>query len=365
MVGGVVQFLGSVNLLAYLAADLYFAFVLSRLKADHPDIDEASERSQQEPHRGYGHVEEGGDFRVDSSSNANSDPITLVLRAARDGHEPITGEFSGLFSSIRGKFTGRSSFDDRPSQTKKQLVHLAVIVASFGIPVFGLLQVFFPNSLMSWSMFHVPSWLGLLAMVPALMVVVVYCARAARISSFAAVTKTEWLSMTWFRLDVTCLMAVFFLIGWGDWFLAVLWGIVAGYLAYCLLATERTLQGMMANTQLMRDETDVRNQPGGGVTAGGGFSNGSGLLRETLNSQIPNTDNRQFQEAGVRVSNQSGASYGAAPTDAERRQIKQQRANSDETRRSKRDGKKSKKSASKRGDNSSDDENVEMGAPSS
>eukprot|EP00658_Telonema_sp_P-2_P078224 TRINITY_DN7276_c0_g1_i4.p1 TRINITY_DN7276_c0_g1~~TRINITY_DN7276_c0_g1_i4.p1 ORF type:complete len:266 (-),score=52.52 TRINITY_DN7276_c0_g1_i4:375-1172(-) len=227
------------------------------------------------------------------------------------------------------------------SHTKQQLIHLAVIVASFGIPIFGLLQVFFPNSFMSWSMFDVPNWIGILTMVPALMIVIVYCARAVRVSSFSSVTKTQWLSMTWFRLDVTCLMAALFLVGWGDWFLALLWGIVAGYLAYCLLATERTLQSMVSNTQLMRDEAGG-NHPGGGITAGGGFSQGSGLLRETMNAHIPNKNNNQAQYQEIGDGNATGTSYGAAPTDMERRQSKEKRSASSSS--SKKE-KKSKKSA--------------------
>ena len=353
MVAGLVQFLGTVNLLAYFSADLYFAFALSRLKADHPDIDEAAERSRgvggaaSTNSRGYSNIEEGdtrgsGGFGLGGASNANSDPITIVLRAAKDGHGSVTGEFSGLFSTIRGRMSGHEPLDGHDhTHTKQQLIHLAVIVASFGIPIFGLLQVFFPNSFMSWSMFDVPNWIGILTMVPALMIVIVYCARAVRVSSFSSVTKTQWLSMTWFRLDVTCLMAALFLVGWGDWFLALLWGVVAGYLAYCLLATERTLQSMVSNTQLMRDEVGgAGNHPGGGITAGGGFSQGSGLLRETMNSQIPNTNtNNQthYQEIG----GNAGTSYGAAPTDMDRRQAKEKRSSS-----SSKKEKKSKKAAS-------------------
>ena len=65
MVAGLVQFLGTVNLLAYFSADLYFAFALSRLKADHPDIDEAAERSRgvggaaSTNSRGYSNIEAG------------------------------------------------------------------------------------------------------------------------------------------------------------------------------------------------------------------------------------------------------------------------------------------------------------------
>jgi uncharacterized membrane protein YgcG len=356
MVAGLVQFLGTVNLLAYFSADLYFAFALSRLKADHPDIDEAAERSRggggttsssSSNNRGYSNLEEGdtrsgGGMGLGGTSNANSDPITIVLRAAKDGHGSLTGEFSGLFSTIRGRMSGHEPLDGQDhSQAKHQLIHLAVIVASFGIPIFGLLQVFFPNSLMSWSMFDVPNWIGILTMVPALMIVIVYCARAVRVSSFSSVTKTQWLSMTWFRLDVTCLMAALFLVGWGDWFLALLWGIVAGYLAYCLLATERTLQSMVSNTQLMRDEVGGGNHPGGGITAGGGFSQGSGLLRETMNSHIPNHQTQpQYQEIGGNAS--AGASYGAAPTDVERRQSKGDKRSSSSTKKDK----KAKKAAS-------------------
>jgi hypothetical protein len=85
-----------------------------------------------------------------------------------------------------------------------------------------------------------------------------YASRATRVSHFEEVSKAQWLSMMWFRLDIICVMATVFLLGWGDWLVAGCLYAVALYLAHRLMITEKRLVTVTSKTQLVRDEFSAR-----------------------------------------------------------------------------------------------------------
>lgn len=293
----VVRFLGSVNLISFFAADLYFAFVLSQLKRDHPSIDDCAPEGEVggggAPESGYGGLGagEGGSGSAGGMSaggtrsyqDTPNDPVSLVIDAARNKG---SGEIAALFIGINprqffnpsagGTYNNIDSPAEQQAQQKQRIIHLAVIIASFCAPFFSVLQILFPSS-MAWSMFHSPTWLGYLATVPALVLVVIYGSRALRIGTFAEVSKAQWLSLAWFRLDAMVVMGFLILIGWGDWLVSLCLFIVGTYLAVRVMQTERRLQQVVQNTQLLR--TELGSGDGEEMS---GFSNGAGVVRSAL-----------------------------------------------------------------------------------
>jgi hypothetical protein len=240
MVDSLVHFIGCVNLVVFYVSDFFFAYVLHQLKQDHPSIDECTP----------------GD------ADDEIDTINVVSSLHEAVQRVAEGSSLGVASSIGHAMDGS---DDR-----SKLIHKLVIVASFAAPVFSLLQIMGPNA-MRWSMFDVPSWLGYLSTIPGLGVCMFYASRALRVSNFEDVSKTQWLSMMWFRLDMMCVMGVVILLGWGDWLVAACLFVVALYLAHRLLMTERKLSSELKRSQLIREEINLETlQPSASSAAVGG-----------------------------------------------------------------------------------------------
>lgn len=353
---GFVWFLGCVNLLAFFVADLYFAFVLSQLKRDHPSIDECAppvpdtfgggdaaashsaamggEMTDDDARfggrAGYGHMPSEGEAeemrgarhsastRHSSSSAAvparaalfqstPNDPISLVIDAARNKEN---GEIAALFGGLNPRELVRSRSQgvyndldarergdhfggvgglrsggggtfgfgpaaDSVTQQRQRLVHIIVITASFAAPFFSLLQVLAP-SLMGWSTFHVPSVVGFLVSVPTFALVGLYGSRATRVGSFAVVSRAQWLSLAWFRLDCVAMMALLLLIGWGDWLVSLCLLTVGAYMAFRLLETERRLAEAMQDTQLLRAQQQQHDKSYNNGYNNNNMSNGYG-----------------------------------------------------------------------------------------
>ncbi|CUG89900.1 transmembrane protein, putative [Bodo saltans] len=238
MVDGVVRFVGCVNLVAFFISDFYFAYVLHQLKQDHPSIDECSP---------------GG------NDDEEMDAMAVMSTLQKTVQDLAAGTSLGVAASIgrRMEEGDRSNYDSlSPAKERSKLIHKFVIIASFAAPIFGFLQIMAPIA-MSWSMFEVPTWLGYLSVIPGLGVCMFYASRALRVANFEDVSKSQWLAMMWFRLDMMCVMGVVMLLGWGDWLLALCLFVVALYLAHRLLVTERRLSAELKNTQLIREEINL------------------------------------------------------------------------------------------------------------
>ena len=223
----IVRFVGCLNLTIFFVADFLFAYVLHRLKQDHPSIDECA-------------PQDGDDI----------DTVTIITSAINelDHLNQSTGAGAKRTTTSGGTTTAATD--------RGLLIHRIVIAASFCAPFFSFLQIIVPHAL-EWSMFNVPSWLGYLSIIPGLGVALFYASRAIRVSSFHEVSKSQWLSMMWFRLDTMCVMAVVMLLGWGDWLVALCLLAVALYLAHRLLVTEKRLASATKGTQLLREEMDL------------------------------------------------------------------------------------------------------------
>lgn len=238
----VVRFLGCLNLAVFFTSDFFFAYVLHQLKRDHPSIDDCA------PDQGTREVDT---IAILSFMNnpTNSDG------AGRGGGGGAGG---GGMGSRRGDIDNDMELGaSRAGKGREDIIHKLVIVASFCAPIFSFLQVVAPGSL-TWSLFAVPSWLGYMCMVPGLGVAMLYASRATRVYNFSEVSKAQWLSMMWFRLDMMCVMSTIFLLGWGDWLVSMCLYAVALYLAHRLMVTEKKLVHVSSVTQLVRDDINVR-----------------------------------------------------------------------------------------------------------
>lgn len=249
MTDAVVRFVGCVDMIVFFVADFFFAYLLHNLKKDHPVIDDCA------------------------PDNGSHDVDTIAVLSFMNNPTAAMGMGGGGEEAEGGAYAGRSSLSSgqqQHQQSRGDIIHKLVIVASFSAPVFAFLQVVSPTTL-AWSQFTVPVWLGYLTMVPGLGVVMFYASRATRVSGFHDVSKAQWLSMMWFRLDITCVMATVFLLGWGDWLVAACLYAVAMYLAHRLMVTEKRLVTVTSRTQLVRDEfaerEDLRPAMGGAASA--------------------------------------------------------------------------------------------------
>ena len=231
MSDGVVRFVGCIDMIVFFVSDFFFAYVLHQLKKDHPVIDDCA------PDQGTREV----------------DTIAVLSFMNNPTGATRGGDDDDLDSGRGGGRSGGAS----SIQSREDVIHKLVVVASFSAPIFSFLQVVSPTTL-AWSQFAVPVWLGYLTMVPGLGVVMFYASRATRVSHFEEVSKAQWLSMMWFRLDIICVMATIFLLGWGDWLVAACLYAVALYLAHRLMITEKKLVSVTSKTQLVRDEFSAR-----------------------------------------------------------------------------------------------------------
>ena len=238
----VVHTIGSIACVLFFVADFYIAYTLNVIKQNHPAIDDAAPDDDDDVAAGV-HVDVGGSGRLGAHSSSGS---------GMDG--PIGGpQTLAVLSLIAQTVTGSPSITGR-----KQRVHVAVVAAAMAAPFFCLLQILAPAS-MRWSMFHTPAWLQFLCIVPGLGLSMVYALRAHRVSDVGELSKTQWLAVMWFRLDVGCAFAAILLLAWGDWVVAACLLVVDIYLAQRLLATEKKLVHAVRGTQLLPDEFGSRD----------------------------------------------------------------------------------------------------------
>jgi hypothetical protein len=268
MSDAVVRFVGCVDMIIFFAADFFFAYVLHRLKQDHPAIDDCA------PDSGLRDVDTIAvlSFMNNPTLSTAGDGSPYAGRTAATAAQNGSADLSAS-SSL---FPGAAAAVDR-----ENLIHKLVMAASFSAPIFSFLQVVSPSSL-AWSQFAVPLWLGYLTMVPGLGIAMFYASRATRVSHFHEVSKAQWLSMMWFRLDIICVMATIFLLGWGDWLVAGCLYAVALYLAHRLMITEKRLVTVTSRTQLMREEISSGGGGSEAMTGGGGANSAASAASPSL-----------------------------------------------------------------------------------
>jgi hypothetical protein len=221
---GVIYFVGCLEFVLFFVADFYIAYTLNRLKQDHPAIDDC----------------------------APLDDDTAVAVDV-DAHGAAQSNAYSAASMIAASVTGT------PLASGNRL-HTAVVILSVAAPFLMFFQIVAPLS-MDWSMWSVPSFLSYLVTIPGLGLAIFYGLRALRVAEIGdTVTKSVWLSVMWFRLDVVCAMATVMLLGWGDWLVAGCLYAMDLYLAQRLLATERRLVRATRGTQLLKEDLDEREE---------------------------------------------------------------------------------------------------------
>lgn len=235
-------FLGNVELMMFFAADFVFAHTLNNLKLDHPAIDDCS--PPQSPDL------DAGAILNSLKETANDLYNHEVDRLGRDD------AYQSIPSSAELE-SGHMYVEDTPMQTVRgNVLHASVVVCGFLAPLFATLQLLFPDA-MNFARFSTPQWLQFLAVVPGMVIVGLYVTRTMRVLLFTDVTKSQWLQLMWFRLDLMCLLAALTLVGMGSWLVSLCMIAVSLYLAHRLLNTEKRLSRAQHTSQLIRREVDL------------------------------------------------------------------------------------------------------------
>ena len=220
---GVIFSVGCIEFVTFFVADYYIAYTLNKLKEQHPAIDACAPED-----------DEPATVDADGSGAAQSNAYSAA---------------SMIATSVTGTPIANGS-----------RVHALVVGLAVAAPFFLFLQIVAPSSV-AWTMWNVPSALSYLVIIPGLGLAIFYALRAMRVAEIGdEVTKSSWMAVMWFRLDVICAMATVMLLGWGDWLVAACLYGVDLYLAQRLLATERRLVRATRSTQLLREDLDEREE---------------------------------------------------------------------------------------------------------
>lgn len=234
-------FIGLLELVAFFFVDFIYARSLNVHKNNHPELEECAPT---------------GSPDLDTVAVLDSMAATAVQMVQHErqrfsGAVPAgnSGDYASLDALSPAAASGSGGLSSNP-------LHTAVVVCGAAAPLLVVLRLLFP-SLMGWTTFGVPPWLSIVTVVPGLAVTGLYAARATTLSGLIDVTKSEWISMMWFRLDFLFIMSVVGLLGVGAWLVAVCMVSVAAYLAHRVMQMERRLSRIQRETQLVRGEVDV------------------------------------------------------------------------------------------------------------
>jgi hypothetical protein len=220
----VIYWVGVLEFTTFFVADYYIAFTLNMLKQQHPAIDDCAPPDDE--------IVDTIDADANGAAQSNAYSAASTIAASMTGTPLASGN----------------------------RIHTAVVALSIAAPFLLFLQ-FVATDSMAWSMWRVPLFLSYLMLIPGLGLAVFYVLRALRVAEIGdTVTKSSWLSVMWFRLDVVCAMATVMLLGWGDWLVAGCLYAMDLYLAQRLLATEKRLVRATRGTQLLRSDIDEREE---------------------------------------------------------------------------------------------------------
>lgn len=237
--------LGLLELVAFFVCDYLYARALNAHKRQFPELEDCAPTES-----------------PDLDTVAVLDSLaTTAVEFYDQSRERITGE-----SGTRGARTYTSVDSPLPELPEVPSVpgashalnplHAVVVVCGVAAPLAAVLLLLLPGPF-GWTAFYVPLWLSYLAITPGLAVVGLYGARAYSLVSYTDLTKTQWISMMWLRLDFMGIMGVMALVGVGAWFVAACMIGVAAYLAHRVMKVEKHLRSIQRDTQLVRDEVDV------------------------------------------------------------------------------------------------------------
>ncbi|CCW72009.1 unnamed protein product [Phytomonas sp. Hart1] len=231
------SFWGLVEVLTFLTFDFIYARSLSRHKNNHPELEECA-----------------------PSNSPDLDPVGVLdglTKAAEKPPDHLTGG---------GVFTLSFTRDQAPSEVLVRegrigkgffgVLHAMVVLCGISAPILTLLTLLFPFTF-SWTLFSFPVWVSYLVVTPGLGATALYVTRVIMLLELVEVTKTQWISMMWFRLDFIFIMSVVAFIGAGAWLITLCMISVAIYSVYRIIKIEKHLNQLHRDTQLMRGEVDV------------------------------------------------------------------------------------------------------------
>lgn len=250
MTDGLPTALCFLELIIFFGFDFVYAKKLNEQKNAHPELD-------------------------DCAPNESPDLDTMAVL------DSLTATAVDLYQHERERFTGvpapastheYSNLDDRGAAGAaanaagdrvdvaenggKNMMHTLVVVCGVVAPVLTLLLILMPSAF-GWTRFPVPSAVAYFAAVPGLAATALYAMRSYELTQVYDVTKTEWITMMWFRLDFMFIMAAVALLGLGAWVIAGCLLVVAMYLAHRVMKMEKQLNRVQRHTQLVRGEVDV------------------------------------------------------------------------------------------------------------
>lgn len=292
----IIFFISSLSSLIFFGSDFYLAYTLNKFKKDHPAIDDAapvtdSDEGEENEESEAATLRRRSEYASPGGESAQSDGgfSSLVGGVGSDHRRTPNADPSGAtnesiatsinsalswsgFSEIASTVSAKRFSLGRQQRlrdytlslrhyNRSQTIHLIVITAAIVAPIVNFLQIVSPLS-MSWSMVHVPTWLAYLCTLPGLGLCFLYAARASRVVQYQEVSKAQWLSLMWFRLDVICCFAIFILFGTGNWSVGACLLGVDIYLCRRLLRTEKNLSRLVRATQLLPNEFDDRDETG-------------------------------------------------------------------------------------------------------
>ncbi|CCW69638.1 unnamed protein product [Phytomonas sp. Hart1] len=246
-------FLGLVELLVFLIFDFIYAHALSSHKNNHPELEECAPQDSPdldtlkvldslaaevvEIYKYQRHRLTGSNTHY---SYVENDYVTLEVNPRNPPADGLSSD--GLFA---------------PSPRRPvSALHATVVLCGIAAPIFTLLTLLFPSAF-SWAFFVFPTWLSYVFVAPGLGATALYVARVLMLLELVEVSKTQWISMMWFRLDFMFIMSTVAFLGVGAWLVAICILSVSIYSVHRLIKMEKHLNQVQRDTQLVRGEVDV------------------------------------------------------------------------------------------------------------
>ncbi|ORC84495.1 uncharacterized protein TM35_000441510 [Trypanosoma theileri] len=232
-------FLVTIELILFFAFDFLFARVLNTLKQDHPELEECA-----------------------PEDSPDLDPVAVIdsLRhTVVEVYEHHQQHYTQVPQQANSTPANVEEVEVRPiSYVRENALHTTVVICGVVAPVLTVLQFLLPSGF-HWCRFDPPPWLQFTGVVPGLAAVMVFAARAMHAGSLMEVSRQQWITLMWFRLDFMLIAAGVALIGAGAWLVALCMSAVALYLAHRVMRIERRLARLTRETRLVRGEVDVQH----------------------------------------------------------------------------------------------------------
>ncbi|KAG5497725.1 hypothetical protein JKF63_03991 [Porcisia hertigi] len=234
------------SLIAFFVADFFYAKKLNEQKNAHPELEDCAPAASPD---------------LDTIAVLDSLTATAVDLYHHE-RERLTGvaapatmrEYAEVDENGTCKYPAASTSPG--DNTRSTVMHTMVVVCSVAAPILTGSLILMP-SFFGWTRFSVHSWIAYLVAVPGMAAAGFYAVRSYELTQVFDVTKTEWISMMWLRLDAFFVMSAVAFLGVGAWVVAGCMLTTAMYLAHRVLKMEKQLNRVQRKTQLVRGEVDV------------------------------------------------------------------------------------------------------------